>query len=109
MATTPKYGANRAHPVALAPLDPNGKYDYIIDWTLWLDPVADTISVSTWIVPTGITGSNEAIINASKATRIWLEVANAALLGTKQTITNRITTAGGRIEDRSFEIRIEEK
>ena len=107
--TTIRYGSNRAHPVGLAPLDPNALMDYTIDWTDWLLPVTDTINTSVWIVPTGLTPTNPAIINTNTGTKVWLQVNDPLIVDTKQIITNRVTTAAGRIEDRSFEIRIEEK
>ena len=82
--------------------DPDAKLDYEIDWTSWLN--GDTIDSSAWIVPTGITKESDAHDDTS--TTIWL---SGGSVGEVYNITNRITTAGGRIEDRTIVFTIEEK
>jgi len=79
--------------------DPAGVLDYSIDWTLWLG--SDTITNSTWTLPTGITNSGESF--TTLITTIWLSGGTA---GTIYTITNKITTAAGRITEQSFHIRV---
>lgn len=81
--------------------DPDAKLDYKIDWSDWLD--GDTISTSTWIVPSGIT--EESSTNTNTTTTIWLSGGTHAV---KYKVVNRITTAAGRIEDRSFHVKIQE-
>jgi len=82
--------------------DPNAILDYAVDWSRWL--AGDTIAVSAWIAPDGLTKVSETN-TATKAT-VWLSGGTA---GQTYTVTNRITTAGGRTEDRSFTIRVEER
>ena len=79
--------------------DPAGVLDYSIDWTLWLG--SDTIIDSTWTVPTGITKSGESF--TTLITTIWLSGGTAETI---YTITNKITTTGGRITEQSFLIRV---
>lgn len=78
--------------------------DYTVDWTKWLDEVEDTIATSTWIVPTGLTKVTET--NTTKLATVWL---SGGTVGTNYTVTNRITTVGGRIDDRSITIRVRER
>jgi hypothetical protein len=79
--------------------DPNAVLDYVIDWTTWLG--SDTISSSTWTVPTGITQVQAT--NTTKLATIWLSGGTA---GELYTLTNRIVTTGGRTEDRSITIAV---
>jgi hypothetical protein len=86
--------------------DPDAELDYTRDWTTYLG--ADTIATSTWIVPTGITlgtGAKAPTNNTTSAT-VWLSggTPHGAYL-----ITNRITTAGGRTDDRTFLLTIAEE
>ena len=78
--------------------------DYTIDWTKWLDEVGDTIETSTWIVPTGLTKVTET--NTTKLATVWL---SGGTVGMNYTVTNRITTAAGRADDRSITIRVRER
>ena len=78
--------------------DPDAVLDYQIDWSDWLD--TDTIADSTWTAPDdGITmDSDEA---STTATVVWLSGGTA---GDIYTLTNHITTDGGREDDRSIQI-----
>jgi hypothetical protein len=82
--------------------DPNATLDYAVDWSRWL--AGDEIAASAWIVPAGLTMVSETS-TATTAT-VWLAGGAA---GQSYTVTNRITTVAGRIEDRSFIIRVEER
>lgn len=84
------------------PKDPNAVLDYTIDWTRWL--AGDQVATSEWLVPTGLTKVGDSK-TASSAT-VWLSGGTA---GQSYMVTNRITTTGGRTEDRSFTIRVEER
>jgi hypothetical protein len=86
--------------VAWIAKDPDAVLDYTIDWTAWLaDSGADTIASSSWTVPAGLT-QNNATHSTLKAT-VWLSGGSA---GTTYRVTNRITTAGGRTAERSFDV-----
>jgi hypothetical protein len=82
--------------------DPNAVLDYSIDWTRWL--AGDQIAASEWIVASGPTKMADSK-TATSAT-VWLSGGTA---GQSYIVTNRITTAAGRTEDRSFTIRVEER
>ena len=82
--------------------DPNAVLDYTIDWTRWL--AGDQIATSEWIVPSGMTKMADSKTAASAT--VWL---SGGGMGQSYTVTNRITTAAGRTEDRSFTIRVEER
>lgn len=90
-------------PLADFPKDPDAILDYELDWTLWLED--DVIMTSTWMVPDGLTQPNAAT-HTQKAAHIWL---GGGTEGQSYLITNRITTAGGRQDDRTIQITITEK
>lgn len=82
--------------------DPNAVIDYSLDWTRWLD--GDAIATSEWIVPDGLVKVTDS--RTTKIATVWL---SGGLAGQSYTITNRITTTGGRTEDRSFAVKVEER
>lgn len=77
--------------------DPNETVDYIINYNEWLN--GDIILSSVWIVPSGITSVSSS--NTSSTATIWL---SGGTLGATYIVTNRTTTAAGRIVDRSIRI-----
>lgn len=79
--------------------DPGDRVDYQIDYSDWLD--GDTISASAWTVPDGIT--NYSSSNDTTTATIWL---SSGTHGQDYTLTNQITTAGGRIKQQSFVVKV---
>lgn len=86
----------------LDPKDPNSVIDYDIDWSKRL-PNGDIILVSDWIVPAGITMDSEE--STDTATKIWL---SGGIAGQSYALTNRITTAHGRVQDKTITITVKE-
>jgi hypothetical protein len=84
-----------------SPKDPNEVKDYEIDWSDLLD--TDTISTTTWLMPTGVTKNSDT--NTTTTTTIWLSSGTA---GTTYSLTNRITTAGGRTYDRTVKLKVKD-
>lgn len=82
--------------------DPDAVLDYQIDWSNWLDD--DTISTSSWTVPTGITRDSDT--NDTTTATIWLSGGTA---GTSYSVVNHIVTADGREEDRTITIKCMER
>jgi hypothetical protein len=83
--------------------DPKAKLQYGFDWSSWLDS-GDTISTSVWTVPTGITEVSNA--NDDDSTTITLSGGTA---GETYTVANKITTADGYIDERSFDVVVENR
>lgn len=82
--------------------DENEILDYVIDWT---DRLAqDTISTSTWTVPSGLTESSSS--STTTTTTVWL---SGGTTGTTYDVLNRITTAAGRTMDQTVRIKIADK
>lgn len=85
--------------------DPDELLDYEIDWAARLD--TDTISTSLW----DINGPDAALTTpldtkTATTTTIWLD---AGTLNKVYTMTNHITTAGGRQMDQSVRLKIKTK
>lgn len=89
--------------------DPDATLDYEFDWAAppplgpWL-PDGDTITASTWAVPEGITKASDS--HTDTTTTIWLSGGTA---GASYKLTNHITTAAGRIDDRSRYITVKDR
>jgi hypothetical protein len=82
--------------------DPDEVLDYELDWSARLG--TDTISSSTWTVPTGITKNSDS--HTTTTTTVWLQGGTVAA---SYTFNNRIITAGGRTMDQSVKLKIKEK
>lgn len=82
--------------------DPNATLDYSINWEDWL--AGDTITTSNWTTTAGITIESDS--NTATLASVWLSGGTAR---DNYTITNAITTAGGRVDDRSISIKCVEK
>jgi hypothetical protein len=78
--------------------DPDDVVDYGLDWSAL---GTDTISTSTWIVPTGITRNSDS--KTDLGTTIWLQ---GGTIGQTYELTNRIVTAGGRTLDATVELTV---
>lgn len=83
--------------------DPNEVLDYGIDWSPRMTP-GETITVSTWQVPDGLTASTQSY--GADNTTIWL---SGGAEGEIYTLLNRITTSQGRIYDQSVKIKVKSK
>lgn len=77
--------------------DPQSTLDYAIDWSLWLG--IDTIASVSWTVPAGLTQT--AATNTTTSATIWLA---GGTVGTRYPVVCRVTTAAGRIDDRTIRI-----
>jgi hypothetical protein len=85
--------------------DPAATLDYQVDWTDWLG--ADTISASTWTLSAPAGGlTTGAPSFTGKIARVWL---SGGTVGQVVRVTNQITTSIGRIDERSFNVRLVER
>lgn len=87
--------------------DPDAVLDYGIDWADWLaagiDPT-DTLATSSWTATSGITASAPQLDGTVASCLV-----SGGTAGQTYTVTNRITTANGRTEDRSFRVKVAER
>lgn len=84
--------------------DPNAVLDYEFDWSAWLLPISDTISTVAWVVTSGLT-----VESSSNTTTSATAFVSGGTTDVDEVLTCRITTAGGRTEDRSVTLRIIER
>lgn len=84
--------------------DPNATLDYTFDWGPYLLPLADTISSATFILSDGITKVSQT--NTTTTATIFV---SGGELDAEETVTCRITTAGGRTDDRTITLTIVER
>lgn len=84
--------------------DPDAVLDYSVDWSDWLEDDDDTISSVVWDVPTGLTLSSQS--ETDTVATVFLSGGTAA---TRYNVGCRVTTVGGRVDDRTIEIRVQEK
>lgn len=82
--------------------DPDAILDYDVDWSRWLG--TDTISSVVWVVGTGLTKDSQS--NTDTVAKVWL---SGGTVGTNYSVTCRVTTAGGRTDDRSFQVKVRER
>jgi hypothetical protein len=85
----------------VAPVDPDAIVDYVIDWTAWL--AGDNIATSAWEL---VNCTESSASNTTKTATVFI---SAAVAGKVVTMRNRITTSGGRTEDRTLRASVREK
>lgn len=84
--------------------DPQARLDYTIDWSAWLAPTSDTISNATVPnPPSGITVQSTTWTTTQTTT--WVSGGTA---GSSYDLTIRITTTGGRQDERTITISCKE-
>jgi len=85
--------------------DPQAVLDFEVDWLSksWLG-TGETITASTWTVPSGITKDSDTFDDGSAT--IWLSGGTA---GERYTVINHIVTNAGREDDRSMLISVKNR
>ena len=84
--------------------DPGARLDYTLDWGTdgWLG--SDTIASVSWTVPSGLTTNLNT--NTTTTATIWLA---SGTVNTDYTVTCQITTAAGRVDERSLLIQVRQR
>jgi hypothetical protein len=92
--------------IATKTKDPSARLDYTIDWSAWLTE-GDTIASVEWTAAPGITigSSSYAPTRTATTATVWLEGGTAEGI---YRVACRITTDEGRIDERSFDVRVRE-
>jgi hypothetical protein len=83
--------------------DPSAVLDYSIEWSKWL--AGDQIQTSDWSVSDPVIEAANAS-NTTTRTTIWV---SGGVSGQVYTVTNRITTSGGRTDERSFTVQVQDR
>ena len=84
--------------------DPEAELDYLIDWALWLG--TDTIETSSWASSEPTVLVVEASTRTTTTATVWL---SGGVDRERYTVTNTITTAAGRTDERTISVRIKQK
>lgn len=87
--------------------DPNATLDYGFDWTRWLAAISDTIVDAEFIVDPSLVITGQGF-DSTHAT-VWLSGGSAMLGDGPIRVTSRITTLGGRTDDRSIYLHMLER
>ena len=90
-------------PVRTIMKDPDAVLDYAFDWSGWLES-DETISSHTITVPTGITNDSDS--ENGDIVTVWLSGGTA---GEKYNVACKIVTSALRTDERSIEIRMEDR
>ena len=84
--------------------DPNAVLDYPIDFTDWLLDIGDTYASHIVLSSGSITVDSSNQVGG--VIIVWL---SGGVVGDTVSFTVRITTAGGRTDDRTFYLKIKER
>jgi hypothetical protein len=82
--------------------DPSAVLDYAWDWATWLG--SDTIEGFTVTVEAGLV--LDSTTGSTTAVTAWLSGGTA---GAEYDVTCRVVTAGGRTDERTIKVRVEER
>lgn len=77
--------------------DPDATLDYSFDWTAYLAAEGDLISSVAWVLSDGLLQ-----VSSLTSTTKPLIFVSGGVLDNTESITCRITTTGGRIDDRTI-------
>lgn len=83
--------------------DPNAVLDYTVNFAAWLDAALDTLASHTVSV-SGVTLDSSSIIG--KTVVIWV---SGGVVDTRGSATVRVTTVGGRTDDRTIYFKVKEQ
>ena len=84
--------------------DPDAVLDYSVDWSLWL--AGDLISSSEWLLEDGAVLQKVTDTHTTTRATVWIQGGQA---GITYLVTNRIVTAGGRTDDRTISVKVENR
>lgn len=84
--------------------DPDATLDYTVDWSDWLAPLADVIVSVEWVPSGGITVESSSNTSATATAFV-----SGGVVDADEFVTCRITTAAGRIDDRTINFAITQR
>ena len=84
------------------PKDPNSTLDYAFDWSSWLG--SDSLASHTIIADSRLTVNSSS--QSATSVTVWLSGGTAGYL---HDVTCRVTTTGGRIDDRTITLDVAER
>lgn len=84
--------------------DPGARLDYTWDWTDWLTGISDTIE-SAVVTPSGTLTATPGAVSAGRVT----SYVAGGTAGATETVVCRVTTVGGRIDERTLYFRVKQR
>jgi hypothetical protein len=84
--------------------DPDATLDFAVDWSDWLTGEGDTGASAVWIVPTGLTKVSESFVSGKHVVRL-----SGGTDGSDYSVTSRITTTGGEVDNRTLRITVRQR
>ncbi|WP_114969376.1 hypothetical protein [Rhodoferax ferrireducens] len=81
--------------------DPNAVLDYTVDWTAYLLPMLDAIETVTWLPEAPLV-----VVSQSNTASTATVFVSGGVEDTTLGLTCRITTTGGRTDDRTISLKI---
>jgi len=91
--------------------DPQAKLDYTMDWSDWL-PSGDPLQSAEWRVSTVTNDTANVIIHSnttSGITGLSTAIISGGSAGNTYTVTCRITTTNGLIDERYFRLSVRDR
>lgn len=85
--------------------DPNAVLDFPIDFSAWLTDIGDTYASHQVLIASGTITLQSSSFSSGKVIA-WIA---GGAVGETAAFTVRITTTGGRIDDRTFYLKIKER
>lgn len=84
--------------------DPQAVLDYPIDFSVWLADINDTYASHVILTSAGLV-----VDSSSHAAGVITPIISGGVLDATESFTVRITTTGGRTDDRTFFLKIVER
>lgn len=84
--------------------DPDAVLDYTFSWKDWLSGIGDQIVTHVITAAPGITVDSE--IPSTKKVVVWL---SGGTVGTTYSVACKVTTVGGRTDERTIYVKVEER
>jgi hypothetical protein len=85
--------------------DPSARKDYRFDWSLWITS-GDYISTSVFSCGACTVTSSTIVTSTGGTSHHTQCFVESGVAGSTYSLTNRITTANGRIEEKSVELKV---
>jgi hypothetical protein len=81
--------------------DPNATLDYPFDWSEWLDAISDTINAVVWTLDPTLS-----LVSSSFTAVTATPFISGGTVGTTVSVACKITTVGGRTDERTIWLKI---
>ena len=84
--------------------DPDAELDYIVKFGDWLEPNADSIEQVLSVIAVGVTIDSADVLGSNVV--LWV---SGGEVGQPASVTVRVRTTGGRVDDRTIHFKIKQR